>query len=152
MRPISSKTLLQDVYVKLCVIIQNDPCVREFSDKFLFDFEPIASPTKTPAQWRDKPRLTVLPTSIAYPRESSCNNNLTLTYAIVLEGFHIRDEVRAQLEWRLMYLLRYLPFTSLLIDGAEYPVIAEPDSGTWDFDSERQTLSFAMGLTLQIKV
>lgn len=151
MRPVATDTLLTDIYVKLCTMFHEDTYLSRFSDRFLFDFMPVANPTRTPTQYRDKPRLSVLPTNITYARDTTCNNNLTINYEIVLEGFQLRDIIRPQVEWRIMYLLRNLPFTSMLIDNTEYPVIAEPEQGSWDFDSERQTLTFRVSVGIQTR-
>ena len=148
---VQSDTLYADVYEKICDVIKADPKILELADGVVFDFDlPVA--TDTPTQPRDCPRIYVLPSQVEYPGATSCCNQLILNYSIVIDGFHIRDPKANKMAFRMMFLMRNIPFTSIDIDGYPFGVICVPGSGSWDYDSSRQTMAHTIGLTVNIYV
>ncbi len=149
--PIRSDTVYIDIYEQICNTIKEDASIAALSDGVVFDFDLVDTPITPPAP-RDVPRIYLLPTSVSCPVESSCNNDLTLEYSVVIDGFHFRDARLAKIAWRMMFLLRYFPVTSLVIDGASFFVQFDVGTGSWDYGAERQTMTHQIGFTVRIKV
>jgi len=146
-------------YQKICECILADENMNALlqADKVICDFDLIEIPddesfVNTPYQPATRPRLSILPTSVEYPRESSCNNNLIIQYSIVLEQFQARDILFHQICYRLIALLREIPFVSIILDDICFPVLCNVGTGTWEYDSEHQTMTHTIGLQVEIRI
>lgn len=151
MHVVNSNDVYVDIYKNLCAIVMEDPAIHDLSTGVIFDFD-LDEVGATPVSPRVAPRIYLLPSSVSYARENSCNNNLQLEYSFVIDGFHFRDERAHKLAWRLMFLLRNIPFTSLKIDDYEFPVICEVGNGSWDYDVEKETIQHSLSISVQVKV
>lgn len=152
-----------DVYVlsyqKLCECILEDENMNSLlqADKVVCDFDLIDDPSKeefvnVPYQPSTRPRFYILPQSVQYPRESSCNNNLIIQYQFVLEGFQARDMLFHQICYRLLALLRDIPFVTIILDNQCFPVLCNVGDGTWEYDAEHQTMTHTVGLQVEIRI
>lgn len=152
-----------DVYVlsyqKICECILSDENMHSLlqAGRVICDFDLIDDPDKeefvnVPYQPQNRPRLYLLPQSVQYPRESSCNNNLIIQYQIVLEGYQVRDVLFHQTCYRLLALLRDIPFVSIILDDTCFPVLCNVGDGTWEYDQEHQTMTHTIGLTVEIRI
>ena len=148
---VRSDDVYVDIYKQLCTIVMEDPSIRSLSTGVIFDFD-LEAVGVTPVSPRVAPRIYLLPSSVSYSRETTCNNNLQLEYSFVIDGFHFRDVRAHKLAWRLMFLLRNIPFTSLKIDEYEFPVICEVGNGSWDYDVEKETIQHSLSISVQVRV
>ena len=121
------------------------------ADGVVLDFD-LGMGTATTVQPRSVPRIYLILGNVDYPIESTCNNALTIDYAIVLDGFHRQDERVYKLAWRLLFLLRTLPFNSLEVDNREYSVLCTPGNATWEYDEQSQMYTHQLNLNVVLRV
>ena len=115
--------------------------------------QPISKPTTMPPfegayQPRNPPRIYLLPTSIEYPRASSCNNRLSLTLNVVLDGFHYKSVRFHKLSFRLLQFLRNIPFSQIQEDGQCFSVVCELSGSSFDYDQDRQVMTNTISLNI----
>ncbi len=152
-----------DVYIityqKICESLAENKNLAKLvaDDGAILDFDLIETPEQeefvnVPYQPKNRGRIYVLPQSVEYPRETSCNNNLIIQYQIVLEGFKARDMYFHQICYRVLAILRDMPFCSIILDDNCFPVLCQVGNGTWEYDAEHQTMNHTINLQVEIRI
>lgn len=165
---VKTNTVILDMYVAIAKAIAHDEDIKKLLDGVVVDFdfidkeedfnggegfgdpidteEPHITPFRLPKHPKNPPRITLLPQTAQYPKFSSCNNKLEIHFQVVLEGFHVRSARFYRLVFRLVQLLRNLPFTCLTERNEEFPVICDVGSGSWNYDQDGQFMSYSMDI------
>ena len=70
----------------------------------------------------------------------------------MLEGFKARDMYFHQICYRVLAILRDIPFCSIILDDTCFPVLCQVGNGTWEYDAEHQTMNHTITLQVEIRI